>query len=347
MNYPVVAEHALSPVQRSWWSRRQQRTDMPALPPGAVYVLMVGGQYRAYPHGAQFDPAHADVVDASSVSLVDIRTRMVEVERTVPSVSAADAFTIRASFTCQVTDPTAVARHGITDVCVPLRSYLAADSELPRMSAGHRIEEVNAVRAQVTHRMTAYSAVVAPRVPGMTVEFVGIEVLTPDDLSAWERRVRDEHREQELEQARRAFERDGVLSLADLLAQGSNVADALGLSRDRIDIQDIAARIDHVEREERDRRHKAEDEDKARAHALELEEKITHNKLLLAIMQRVGTSGDYVDYGMMLQQLLNHQGSQSLSPPDAKAVGPGAGGERRGGGEPHGDFIKDEDDLVD
>ncbi|MER6078523.1 hypothetical protein ABT156_09575, partial [Streptomyces sp. NPDC001833] len=120
VNYPVIAEHILATVQGTWWSRRRRRDDVPPLPPGAVHVFRVGGNYRTFPEGMVFDPSHPDVLDASSVSIVDTRARLVDVERPLPSVSEADNFTMRASFTCQVTDPTVIARQGIIDVTVPL-----------------------------------------------------------------------------------------------------------------------------------------------------------------------------------------------------------------------------------
>lgn len=358
MNYPVVAEHVLGAVQGKFrWSRRRRRGDVPALPPGAVHVFRVGGNYRQFPEGMVFDPSHADVLDASSVSLVDVRARLVEVERTVPTVSEADTFTIRASFTCQVTDPTVIARQGIVDVTVPLRAYLAGDSELPRLSAGHRVEEVNVVRGEVTRRMTAYSTIVAPRVAGMSVEFVGAEVQVSEDLRTWEQTLRDERRSQELIRGQRDFETQDTQRIAELLSQGSDYADAFGIVRDRIDVAQAAARVHQIAHEESARSERAADGDRAHAHGLETAQAQMRREVVLTLLRQMGSTDDFIDYHQVLDQVLRDMGGQ-LGPgradPAVPAVESGRGrsgpnGSRHPGGpgRPQDGFVKDEDDLLD
>ncbi|MEX2973675.1 hypothetical protein [Streptomyces sp. C184] len=350
MNYPVVAEHVLGAVQGNWWSRRRRRDDVPPLPPGAVYVFRVGGNYRQFPEGMVFDPSHADVLDASSVSLVDTRARMVEVDRTVPSVSEADHFTLRASFACQVIDPTVVARQGIIDVTVPLRAYLAGDSELPRVSAGHRVEEVNAVRREVSHRMTAYSAIVAPRVAGMSVEFVSAEVHASDDLRTWEQTMRDERRSQELLRGQRDFETQDTQRIAELLSQGSDYVDAFGIARDRIDVAQAATRIHRTTDEDASRRHRAAEEDRAHVRARETAEAQMRRDMVLTLLRQMGAAEDYVDYHQVLEQVLRDGGGQGVPAVGPGPQSPGSEAPRRlnsGGGRPQDGFVQDEDDLVD
>ncbi|MET9393365.1 hypothetical protein ABZY20_23685 [Streptomyces sp. NPDC006624] len=357
MNYPVIAEHILATVQGTWWSRRRRREDVPPLPPGAVYVFRVGGNYRPYPEGMVFDPSHPDVLDASSVSLVDTRARLVEVERTLPSVSEADNFTVRASFTCQVTDPTVIARQGVIDVAVPLRAYLMGDPDLPRVSAGHRVEEVNAVRTEVSHRMTAYSAIVPPRVAGMSVEFVSAEVHASDDLRDWEQKLRDERRAWELQRGQRDFETEDARRIAELLSQGSDHVDAFGIARKEIDLTEAAARIHRTTQEESARRHHAETEDRAHARERETAETQMRREMLLTLLRQMGGS-EYVDYHQVLEQVLRETGSQAApgigtSADPARMVGPGKPGPARtttardGARDAQGGFVMDEDDLVD
>ncbi|WP_079038082.1 hypothetical protein [Streptomyces sp. NBRC 110028] len=357
MNYPVVAEQVLGAIQGGWWPRRRRREDVPTLPPGAVYVFRVGGNYRQFPEGMVFDPSHADVLDASSVSLVDTRARMVEVERTVPSVSEADNFTIRASFACQVTDPTVIARQGIADVTIPLRAYLTGDSELPRVSAGHRVEEINAVRRAVTNRMTAYSAIVAPRVMGMSVDFVSAEVHASDELRNWEQKLRDERRSQEFIRGQRDFETQETQRVAELLARGSDYADAFGITRERIDVAQAAARIHRNTDNEEARRHQIAEEDRAHLRMRETADAQTRRDMVLTLLRQMADGNDYVDYHRVLEQVLADTGGQ-LDPGGAGAVGPGVEpgrdhrgleGPRRPDGpdHPYDSFVKDEDDLVD
>ncbi|MFJ6075642.1 hypothetical protein ACIQFU_33235 [Streptomyces sp. NPDC093065] len=355
MNYPVIAEQVLATVQGAWWSRRRRRDDMPQLPPGAVYVLRVGGNYRPFPEGMVFDPAHPDVLDASSVSLVDTRARLVEVERTLPSVSEADNFTVRASFTCQVTDPAVIARQGVIDVTVPLRAYLMGDGDLPRVSAGHRVEEVNAVRTEVGHRMTAYSAIVPPRVAGMSVEFVSAEVHASDDLRDWEQKLRDERRSWELQRGQRDFETQDALRIAELLAQGSDHVDAFGIARKEIDVTEAAARIHRSTGEEAARRHEAEAADRAHARNRETAETQIRRDMLLTLLRQMG-GNEYVDYQQVLEQVLRETKSQKASGVGAAAdvrmveSGPahrgGPNPARESSPRPQGGFVKDEDDVV-
>ncbi|WP_324789845.1 hypothetical protein [Streptomyces sp. H51] len=362
MNYPVIAEHVLATVQGTWWSRRRRREDVPPLPPGAVYVFRVGGNYRTFPEGMVFDPSHPDVLEASSVSLVDTRARLVEVERQLPSVSEADTFTMRASFTCQVTDPTVIARQGIIDVTVPLRAYLMGDSDLPRVSAGHRVEEVNAVRTEVTHRMTAYSAIVPPRVAGTSVEFVSAEVHASDDLRDWEQKLRDARRDWELRRGKRAFETQDALQVAELLSQGSDHVDAFGIVREEIDVTEAAARIHRIADEASARRDKAETADRAHAQARETAEAQMRRDMVLTLLRQMSGS-DYVDYHQVLEQVLRGTGGQAgQAAPGLPGIGDGADGRmvesgrpspdraapgRGGSRDPRGGFVTDEDDLVD
>ncbi|WP_330174567.1 hypothetical protein OG875_14035 [Streptomyces sp. NBC_01498] len=355
MNYPVIAEHILATVQGTWWSRRRRRDDVPQLPTGAVYVLRVGGNYRLFPEGMVFDPSHPDVLDASSVSLVDTRARLVEVERTLPSVSEADRFSVRASFTCQVTDPTVIARQGVIDVTVPLRAYLMGDGDLARMSAGHRVEEVNAVRTQVGHRMTAYSAIVPPRVAGMSVEFVSAEVHASDDLRDHEQKRRDKQRLWELQRGQRDFETQDALQIADLLARGSDHVDAFGIARQEIGVTDAASRIHRDTEKASARRHEAEVSERVHAQARETAEAQMQRDTVLTLLRQMGGS-DYVDLHQVLEQLLreDRRSAPGVSAADgSRMVGPGPARPgrtetgRNGSRDPRGGFVRDEDDLLD
>ncbi|MEU2420045.1 hypothetical protein ABZ619_03110 [Streptomyces sp. NPDC007851] len=355
MNYPVIAEHVLATVQGTWWSRRRRRDDLPPPPPGAVHVFRVGGNYRAFPEGMIFDASHPDVLDASSVSVVDTRARLVDVERPLPSVSEADNFTMRASFTCQVTDPAVVARQGVVDVTVPLRAYLMGDSDLPRVSAGHRVEEINAVRNEVGHRMTAYSAIVPPRVAGMSVEFVSAEVHASDDLRDWEQRLRDERRSWELRRGQRDFEAEDARRIAELLAQGSDHVDAFGIARQEIDVTDVATRIHRMDEERSAHRRQAAKEDRVHARTMEAAEAQAWREVLLTVL-RQSAGSEYVDHHQMVDQILRRMGGPNASAGGADAArmvesGQGRAGRTAAGRDasrdPQGGFVKDEDDLVD
>jgi hypothetical protein len=301
-----------------------------------------------------FDPAHDDVLDASSVSLVDTRVRVVEVSRTLPSVSEADRFTVSVSFSCQVTDPELVARQGVVDVTAPLGAYLAGEDELLRMAAGFRVEEINAVRAAVAHRMSAYTIVNPPRVAGMQVEFVGTEVFAADDLRDWEQELRQQRRDQELLQGRHDFESRQTQQFAELLSLGPLYAQVLQMVRDGVDMTDIVERTNAAAELDRSRRAKAEEDAAAHARGTEAEALRLRRDLVLGLLQRLDGEGDAVFSEELLDVLI-----RQMAPPEGSGQALTAGAsesadgprptsrpKRLGRGRGDG-AIRDEDDLVD
>lgn len=352
MTYPVVSEHVLAPVGGQWFKRRR-RENMPPLLPGTVYVLRVGGVYRQYPEGVVFDPGHEDVLDASSVSLVDTRIRVVEVRRTLPSVSEADQFTVSVSFSCQVTDPELVARQGVVDVTAPLGAYLAGEDELPRTTSGFRVEEINAVRAATAHRMTAYTTVNPPRVAGMQVEFVGTEVYAAEDLRDWEQELRQQRRNQELQQGRHDFESRQTQQIAELLTLGPLYAEVLHMVRDGVDMTDIVGRMNAAAALEKNRKAKAEEDAAAHARGTEAEALRLRRDLVLGLLQRLDGEGDAVFSEELLDVLIRQMappegtgpaltaGSSKSADRSRSTSRPGRLGRARGDG-----VIRDEDDLV-
>lgn len=352
MTFPVVSEHMLESVGGQWFKRRR-RENMPPLPPGAVYVLRVGGVYRQYPEGVVFDPGHDDVLDASSVSLVDTRVKVVEVDRTLPSVSEADQFTVSVSFSCQVTDPQLVARQGVVDVSVPLSAYLAGEDELPRTTAGFRIEEINAVRAATVHRMIAYTTVNPPRVAGMQLEFVGTQVRAAEDLRDWEQELRRQRRTQELLQGKHDFESRQTQQIAEVLALGPLHADVLRMLRDGVDMSDITERINAATEADRTRRAKTEEDAAAHARDTEKEAFRLRRDLVLGLLQRLDGDGDAVFSEELLDVLIRQMApaggtSPALTAGSAKATDRARFESRpgRSGRSTEDGAVRDEDDLV-
>lgn len=352
MTYPVVSEHVLDAVGGQWFKRRR-REDMPRLLPGAVYVLRVGGDYRQYPEGLVFDPGHDDVLDASSVTLVDTRVRIVEVRRTLPSASEADRFTVSVSFSCQVTDPALVARHGVVDVTAPLGAYLAAEDELPRVTAGFRVEEINAVRAAAAHRVTAHTTVTPPRVAGMQVNFVGTEVYAADDLRNWEQTLRQQRRTQELQQDRHDFESRQSQQIAELLHLGPLHAEALRMVRDGVDMSDVVGRINAADTLERARRAKAEEDAVVHGRAVESEAISLRRDILVGLLARLDGEGDAVFSEELLDVLIRQMAmadgtgrALTAAPSPAERTRPHDSRPGRPGRAAGDAFIRDEDDLV-
>ncbi len=369
MNYPLIHEKALSRPETKRF-RRPRREDVPDLPPGAVYVFRVAGDYRELPAGVFFDPSHDDVVNASAVSLVDLHTRIITVDMPVPSINPAGDFTLRATFSCQVTDAAEVARNGVADMTVPLGAYLRTDTALARIGVEHSVEEINVVRALATARLEAYTAIRPPEVAGITAEFLSVQVLTPADVAAHDRARLEEERRQELARLRTTHEDAEIQRMLALLAQGSDGVDALSISRDKIDLAELSARRHQAEQEafaERTHRRALADE---RAHELEAARRQARNDLILTLLRQMGGSESYVDYHQVLSEVLADGAGPAVGGAAVQALGAGTAGPEGSGdgadgsrgaggsgpagrgpgdrdGRPQKDFITDEDGLLD
>jgi hypothetical protein len=234
------------------------------------------------------------------VSVVDIRHRLVDVEITVPSERPADDFTIRVTFRCRVTKAEAVASRGVLDIMPTLQNYLLADRELSRIGSAHRVEEVNQARERANARLTAYHSVMPLHEDGMEIELGNIQVLTPEDLRTWGRRLRDEEWLQQIEELKRSGEDDDVRRIADLLKQGPLYADAIGLSRQQVEPSAVAERL----------------------HTIHQSDIARQAELILELVKQGHSSGTYIDLQQIIQQALGGDGSHiaALDPKIAPAV---------------------------
>jgi hypothetical protein len=187
MPYPVVAEVLLPAVERAWYRRRRREpTDIPLPRPGSVYVFRGYGAYAIW-DGQHIDYTDEVVVNASSVSLVDVRPRQLPIDIVIPSALPNEDFTVRSTFRCRVASPAAVAEAGLTDLDVVLASHLASDDELGSVGRAHDVSRAHRVRQLADVRIRALCAVAPPDVPGMDLTLVQVEVL----VAAADRRADD------------------------------------------------------------------------------------------------------------------------------------------------------------
>ncbi|SEK68993.1 hypothetical protein [Streptacidiphilus jiangxiensis] len=349
MNYPILLEKTLARPE-SRWPRRTRREDTPALPPGAVFVFRVGGDYREYPRDLVFDPTHPDVLDASSVSLVDTRWRMVTVDRVVPSISEGASFTLRASFRCQVSNAVTVAREGINDVSALLSAYLGQDYKLISIAAAHAMTDVNAVRAEVKARLDASMAVAPPDIDGLSIEFMTIEVLTPHDVGEHERKLMEEARRQELAKRRGTYEAGLVEESAALIGRGSAWTDAQALVHGSLSPAELADRRRQAELDAEVARAQQEALALERAHEMALRRLETETRLVHAVLDQLAASGTYVNYEDVLHQVLGRGGVSAAEEPHELGSGGATPADRNDGrpqqgSRPQDGFINDEEGL--
>ncbi|WDZ86007.1 hypothetical protein [Micromonospora cathayae] len=326
MPYPVLTEKNLPPVlRRLIGTRRRLVTDLPSLPPGAVYVFKVNGQHRLY-GDRHVDHSDETVVDAVAVSVVQRRAANLQCVLAIPSASAADEFTVVVNFRCQVLTPEAVAEAGLNDLVTLLTTYLWQDRELKNLGLQFRIEDINDVRRQVDARITAYCHLVPPVVPGMDVALSSVVVHPSADLRAQRRRVRDKKWDQEVGRLDVAWQNEEIDRYATLLSAGPTYADALGISRNEINVGQVAERMHDTEAERR--------------------------RLVGAVVQDMVARGflDRADFDpvRLVEELVGRSSATENNPAltvEASTALPHGPGARRNGDDTRPDFIPNEADI--
>lgn len=253
-NYPVVSERPLAPSkQRLLLRSKRDLSELPQQEPGTVLVFEVNGRHEAFPERRHLTGAENVVVEAVSVSVIDVRARQIPVEISIPSSSPADDFLIRVWFGCEVTKPEAVAAAGLTDIRLPLRSHLKGDRKLLRLGTQHNIEEINEVRWLAHNQVQAYCTVDPPELRGVDIALLEVEVLTPDPLRKHSAQVRDVEWDHNLAELKQAFESRDVERLQALISRGPEAITALGIHRREVHTADAVR--DAREAEEQRRKH--------------------------------------------------------------------------------------------
>jgi hypothetical protein len=240
--YPIIKEQMLGPVRQRWLlGGRRDVAELPEQPPGTVLVFEVNGVYRAFHERRHLTGAEELVIDAVSVTVVDVRRRNVVVDLEIASASPANDFLIRSSFLCAVSHPEAVVAARLTDVSKVLQDYLRADAELTTLGMGRSVEAINEVRRRVAARLDSYVAVVPPEIDGMRVELSSVQVLTPAPLRDHATVVQGEKWREEVEELRRAFEGADVDRISEILRDQLKTV-ALGISRNEVHIGEVMNR---------------------------------------------------------------------------------------------------------
>ncbi|GAA5000100.1 hypothetical protein [Kitasatospora paranensis] len=257
--YPVMDERRLPAVPRKFWgSARRPLTDLPAAGPGTALVLHVGGRCIAVTEGNRLTGAEEALLEATSVSLVDLRPRTFGVELNVPSADPADTFDIHVVFQARVDRAEIAAECGAIDLAAELRRYVRRDGKLLKIGSDYRVHEIAEVRELVEARVEAYCELLPYEgAPGVSVAFRLAEVGTPNKLREHAVTIRDEVWQQELANLRNLGEDVSVARLKALVEQGAPALTALGLARGEYGLGDAV-------------REARSDEDAARRHLIEV-----------------------------------------------------------------------------
>ncbi|MHA6627851.1 hypothetical protein ACU61A_20635 [Pseudonocardia sichuanensis] len=181
--FPVVDERPLLHPERRWLRGRwRDPAQLPVLPPGCVYVFTVDGRPETSQSAARLTGREPLLTDATSVSIVNLRERVITTTAFLPSTDAAVDFVVRVAFSCQVVDAAVVAQYGATDLPEGIATWLRHDSHLAGMRHQFDIEDVQSVRDRASVELASTYREDPPRAPGMRITFAGVDVLTPREL---------------------------------------------------------------------------------------------------------------------------------------------------------------------
>lgn len=190
--YPVVSARTLEPPAARGWrgmgTARRERSELPRLEPHQVAVYRVGEDW-VESHG-DLDLRSETAVRATSVAVVD-RRRDVPVEAmiTVPSADGTDC-AVRVRFRCTAEDAVELMREGgPADASAALVSYLQGCPALAGEYVPHGVAQLAEVTKRICADVTAFALAQPPRLPGMAVGLVSVDLLTPDQLRELQQRL--------------------------------------------------------------------------------------------------------------------------------------------------------------
>ncbi len=205
--YPIANSGPLDPAPKrgvfGLGRRYRDGSDVPKADAHQVLVYRVNGDYLL--DRARLGLSDEQVVNATHVSVVDMRRAApILVELPIPSRDASD-FTMRVTFICTVTDPLTVVREGI-DAATILAAYLKSHHRIFELGLDFVVGDINDVRRNVNAQVTAYVTVKPPIIPGLSATMASVEVLTPQELVKVEEDSRALRRTHRLEAERQRLD---------------------------------------------------------------------------------------------------------------------------------------------
>lgn len=194
-NYPIIDRRKLNSAEKAGLFRKKSRTDGELLKPDAHHVLVYRVNGVHVLDGDRMRRTDEQVVDATHVSMVDMRRNApVRVVLEIPSADTSQ-FEVVVTFVCTVIDAVAVV-HGGVDAQEALWSYLQAHNQIFGLGMDFQLSQVNELRRAVSAQITAYTTIKPPTVPGMAVTMASVEVANPEYLAKYE----EQHRGKDVEQ---------------------------------------------------------------------------------------------------------------------------------------------------
>lgn len=261
-NYPIIEQRSLPKARRGGpWGvgfRSRPTSDLP-LPNAHEAVVYKSGDTYVVDDGRS-RPSEDRIVNATSISVVDMREEApVRVHVPIPSADAAE-FTVQATFLCTVKKPEEVVEAGLKDMADPLTQYLIRHQPLFHVGEEYEFDQINTVRRSVTAEIKAYVSVKPPRFRGMDVKLGNVQVVIPEELAEFHRKRREPELEGRLNSEEQRMEHD--------------------LAEQRQEVEEIRRR--HAEEGEPQRRHHEQlMEEMRRDYEQRLaQQELTHDELL-------------------------------------------------------------------
>jgi hypothetical protein len=188
-DYPIIDQRSLPRASRrgpmGLAPPRREASELPMPNAHEVVVYKTEGTYIV--DDGRSRPSDDHIVKATSITVVDMREDTpITVEATIPSAGVAE-FTVQVTFLCTVKKPDEVVDAGLRDIKNSLKHYLIRHQPLFYLGEDHHLDQVAAVRRNVTAEVKAYYSVRPARFRGLDVKLGNIQVMTPDELRSKQR----------------------------------------------------------------------------------------------------------------------------------------------------------------
>jgi hypothetical protein len=172
----VLLERSLPSAARTWPGfRTRAEADLPRRPAGTLRVFESDG-YHVVEADGPLRPRDPHVVKASSVALVDMRPRTLNVEIDLKPPSGASNCVLKVGFRCRVTDPVLVAKMRMTNLFPELDAWLAQNQRLRWLAAERNLDRIDEAYLLINQRIHAQFRTNPPEVPGVAVRLVSVRV---------------------------------------------------------------------------------------------------------------------------------------------------------------------------
>jgi hypothetical protein len=236
-DFPVIFETELPKARKRILLPDVREPDgLPVQRPGTTLVFNNGKKWVQA--RGRIKGTEEFVVDATEVSVVRTRERVVDVDVKIPSKDLAEDFGVLVGFSCKVTKPDLVAEQGPIDIVDRLRRYLLEDRKLRQRGTEYTVDELHQVRHQVEVRVRSYCDEVPPSIPGLEIRLSSVDVLTSADLLAHKKRMRDAQWNDEFTTLTSGHEDIQVRRLSTFLSDPASAA-AFAFLREKIDMEKI------------------------------------------------------------------------------------------------------------